>query len=472
MSTRIPFCLLVGAMATVMGCSSKPGRKSRLADIERAPRLETITPERRSSFVVEREYTATVEPMERADIYAQVRGVVQYLSPNADIGRHVRGESVAPTAAAAALGLCGQGQILGTAVLLAGHREAEVLITLAVPDVVADRDNKRALLALAEEAREQAGKLREVAAREVKEAVAQRKRFQAEAEYRASQYERMVRLVATETVQKQNAEEAMLQHKSALAAFEAAEAQLMTKEAKLHAADGEMNLAAAKVRVARAELERVEALVGFASIRAPFDGVVTQRMTDRGTTIKDFGAPLLTVMRTDTVRVLIDVPERDMPFLRPADNLGKGGNRAILRVPALQDHPSRGEIKGEITLTASALDPVTRTMRAEIWLSNRDGYLRPQMTGTASVVLDERKNVFVIPSSAVVRQADKALVYCVTEIKGEAQRGVVRHIDVKLGVDDGRVVEIRSGLTGTEKIITKGNGVVREGDFAVAVPAR
>jgi multidrug efflux pump subunit AcrA (membrane-fusion protein) len=148
----------------------------------------------------------------------------------------------------------------------------------------------------------------------------------------------------------------------------------------------------------------------------------------------------------------------------------------ILIVPVLRD-PVSGEtmtFAGKVTLTAGALDPVTRTMRTEIWLPNRGGHLRPQMTGTASVVLEERKDVFTLPSSAIVRQGekgDKAAVYCVVDTKGDPPRGVVRHLDVEVGVDDGRVAEIRRGLTGNERIITKGNGVVQEGDFAIAVPA-
>jgi multidrug efflux pump subunit AcrA (membrane-fusion protein) len=131
-----------------------------------------------------------------------------------------------------------------------------------------------------------------------------------------------------------------------------------------------------------------------------------------------------------------------------------------------------GQFAGQVTLTAAALDPVTRTMRVEIWLENPYRYLLPQMTGTATVVLEERRNVFTVPSSALVRHGDKASVYCVVEAKGDPPRGVVRHVNVEVGVDDGEVAEIRRGLSGGEKILAKGQGLVREGDFAIAVPAR
>jgi RND family efflux transporter MFP subunit len=471
MNTRITLGLLTGLLTVLTGCSSRSGKKPNLAEIERIPRLETIAPERQQTFTVKREYTATIEPLEKAELYTQVRGVVQFLAPNADIGRHVRGESISLRAVGSGMGLLGTDPLLGTAALLAGRTEAEVLVGLAVPDVLAERDNKQALLLLAIEARSQASKAREVAAREVKEAQAQRKRYSAEVEYRALHHERMVRLVSTDTVQRQQAEEARLQHKSAVAAFEAAEAQILTKQARLHAADSEVLVAEAKIKVARAELDRLEAMVGFATIRAPFDGVVTKRWIDRGATAKDFGSPLLTVIRTDVVRVLIDVPERDVPYLRPA-SAPQGGNEVTLHVPVLRNGVTDGKLTGRVTLTAGALDPVTRTMRTEIWLANPKGDLKAQMTGTATVTLEKRTNVFTVPSSAIVRQGDKASVYCVVaETKSQPERGVVRRIEVQVGVDNGRVAEIRSGLKGGERIIAKGNGVVREGDFAVAVPA-
>src|SRR5262249_43635166 len=151
----------------------------------------------------------------------------------------------------------------------------------SIPDVVAERDNKRAQLALAVEAKEQAIKARDVAAEEVKEAKALQKRWEADVEFRESQFRRMERLVSSDTVQKQIAEESRLQYKSSVASWEAAGAQVLTKQARLKSAEGEILVAEAKIKVARAELDRLEATVGFATIRAPFDGIVTKRWIDR-----------------------------------------------------------------------------------------------------------------------------------------------------------------------------------------------
>src|SRR5436190_24360425 len=159
--------LLAGTVLALAGCGERSARKPKLAEIDRVPRLETIAPRLQETFRVTREYTATVEPLEKADLYPQVRGMVEYLSPDADIGRSVRGGPITPRAAGTALGLLGVDPLAGTAALLADRGAGEVLVRLSIPDVVAERDNKKALLELSQEAREQALKAREVAAREV-----------------------------------------------------------------------------------------------------------------------------------------------------------------------------------------------------------------------------------------------------------------------------------------------------------------
>jgi RND family efflux transporter MFP subunit len=499
MNKLASLALLVVAVLILNGCNTRQGKKPKLAELERVPRLETIQPKIQAVLAIQRDYTATVEPFEKADLYAQVRGTVSYRSPNTEIGSRVRGEHFAPTAVATGLLLAAaplrDGALSAVGTLLAGRSDAEVLVTLAIPDVLADRDNKRALLEQAVQAREQMVRARDVAAEEVKEAEAQTKRWHAEADFRALQYQRVAKLVASDTVQKQLAEEARLQHRSALAAEEAANAQLHTKQARLRSAEGEVALADAKIKVARSELERLEATVAFATIRAPFDGVVTRRWVDLGTTVKDFAAPLLTVMRTDVVRVLIDVPERDESYLRAAGATGQGGNRARLRVPSLEHlfpggeytpagpEPKSAESVGPRPLSdsfpwrvqylASALDPVTRTMRVELHVPNRPGHLKPQMTGTVTLLLEERKDAITVPSSALVRQGGKVYVFHIESDRNSKHadgRGVVRRAEIEAGLDDGQMVHVRRGLGGQEQIITKGNGVVREGDFAIAVP--
>ncbi len=433
------YFFLLPLLISPAGCGRKGKAGFRAGEVDRFPHLEVIKAETNTHLVVRRTYTATVEPMEKAELTARVRGQVKTMSANADIGRFVKKD--------------------------------EPLVVLDVPDIVADQENKKALLDQANNQCDQARHALQVAIEEVKEAQAEENKHEAEAKFRESQYIRAAQLVKSGAVTPQQEDEAKLQLSASEAAVKAVRAKIQTKQAKLETAKVEIKVADSRKKVAQAEVDRLAALVSFATIRSPFDGMVTKRWVDRGVIMRDAVHPLLTVMRTDVVRVLMDLPERHAPYIKP-HAANQPGNSVELQIPSLQETLPNLEFKGTVTLTASALDPVTRTMRTEMHLANPLGYLKPQMTGTATVTLAERTGT-TIPATALVRRPDKTLIYYIANPSGQPPRGIVKPLEVQLGLDDGLSVEILSPkLTGRELIIRKGNGVIQHGDQAVAVPAR
>jgi RND family efflux transporter MFP subunit len=428
--------LMVVAAVWAVGCDSKPA-KPKLGEVERLPRVETLKPEaghRKITF----ETLATVEPLERARLSAQVQGEVKGLTPDIDIGKPIK--------------------------------KGEVLITLDIPSALAEQENKKAFLAQARNVRDQAEESRKVAVRDVEEAEAQVGRWKADLAFRELQLARNTELVRKLTVQPILQEESELQRNTAKAALGAAQAGVNTKKAKLSAATVELRVAESRIQVAQTDVKLAETKVEFAKIRAPFDGVITRRWVDNGAIIKDPMQTLLTVMRTDKVRVLIDIPEKYVPMIRATEGETPKGeaNRVALTI-------GHYELEQRITRLAAAIDPQTRQMRAEIHVANPDNLkLRPGMTGTATVILDEgRTPQLNIPSTALVRVGDEIRVYYVEKLNEEdPPRGTVSMHVVQIGLDDGKTVEIRSGLTGKELIIAKGNGVVRQGEIVRAVPAQ
>ena len=432
---------LTAAVLAIAACGCGfADNKPRPTDVDRLPRLEAVEPER-YQLPVRIELSALVDAMEKADLCARVPGVVETLQPDprkpeVDIGRRVSA--------------------------------GEALLKLAVPDLEADKRHKDGLLDQAERQKQQTIEAQNVAAKELEEAKAQEKRYQAEFDRSRERHERTTKLVQRGALQPETAEETRSQLEAADAAWQAAKALIGTKQARLAAIDADLKVAETRIKVSRAEAQRLEVLVGYATVRAPFDGVVTKRWVDRGAMVKDPAIPLLTVMRIDTVRIILDIPERDVPLVNATEqnpNPDGKGEPVELRVPAL----GTKTFSGHITRMSSALDPATRTMRAEVHLDNRDGLLRPGMYGTALATLDQRESALTVPSTALIRRGDKVELFYVADPSGDPPRGVARRLEVELGMDDGKRVEIRSGLTGKELIIAKGGGVVREGEPVVAV---
>jgi RND family efflux transporter MFP subunit len=442
-ASRMRWLLLsVSLCAAAAGCSAPRSRPRAGAD-ERLPRMETVQPTR-TTFPVQIELAATVEPLEKADLCARVQGVVDGMPPVIDIGKAVKA--------------------------------GETLVVLAVPDLVAQKKQKESLLSQAQQQLALATVGRELAEREWKESVEQEKRYKAEKQFRDLELARKMELARRDVLARQLVEETQLQAEAAGAAWDAARAQIASKDARRSLADTEIKVAGSRVQVAEADLRQVEEQIGFATIKAPFDGVITRRWVDRGATIKDPGTPLLTVMYTSTVRVLLDIPERHVPLAsvgRPPRSEGMR-DPVVLRIPALRDVVPGGEFTGTVARIATAVDPNTRTMRAEVHLDNSSGFLRPGMYGTATLHLEDRTEALMIPSTALVRREGRTFVYYVDEITGDPPRGVVKRAEVELGIDDGKRVEIRNdrAFRGDERIIAKGNGVVRQGDTVIPVPLR
>jgi RND family efflux transporter MFP subunit len=442
-------------LVALAGCGSP---SAPTAPRERLARVETTAPAV-ESLPIRVELTATVEPLYRVDVCARVNGVVaEFFPANLDIGQRV----------------------------LAG---APVL-RLAVPELEAQREQRLAALSQAKNQVEQATEAERVAGREVTEAELQLKRHAADVKFRQLETKRVTDLAAKGAIQPERVEEAERQLEATQAAFEAARAAVETKKAKQGAAKADFRTAESRVAVAAADLKTTEEMIALATVKAPsvegltagvnnatpFYYVVSRRLVDRGATVKDAAQPLLTLMHTDTVRVLVDIPERDVPLLEAIVKDAKTGagpsDQVLLKVPSLRESSTRGEYRGRIARTASVLDPATRTMRAEVEFDNRSGELRPGMFGAVTLTLGTRPNAMILPSSAFVRRDGRTEVLVVDSVAGNSSRGVVRVVPVEVGYDDGKRVQVTSGLTGKERVVVRGNTPVGAGDPVIPVEVR
>src|ERR1022692_2964560 len=239
--------ILMMTVATT-GCGKRKAGTPRMGEVERLPRLETIVLGKASRLEVVRSYTATVEAMEKAELCAMVKGYVKHVPPDLDIGRVVT--------------------------------KGEPLLTLDVPDLTAERDNKQALVEQSIKAEALAAQSVAVAEAEIKESQSLVLRYEADAEFRKVQHARITKLAQADTLSQQQVDEAKLQVASARAAVSAAQAQVATKQSRLQAAHKEQQVAAARVQTARTDLDRAKVQVDFAILRAPFNGIITKRWVD------------------------------------------------------------------------------------------------------------------------------------------------------------------------------------------------
>jgi RND family efflux transporter MFP subunit len=187
----------------------------------------------------------------------------------------------------------------------------------------------------------------------------------------------------------------------------------------------------------------VAAQIEYATIEAPFDGVVTARTIDPGDMVyqasspKGSSQPLLKVAKLDVIRLKTYVPEREAVW---ADK----GDAATITFDALP-----GQVfTGSIARLSGAIDPATRTMLAEIDLPNVDGRIRPGLYGQVRLTLERREASLALPAAAVQFRDGAAFVFVA------AAGDVARRTPVQIGLNVDGWVEIRGGLHGDERVVT------------------
>lgn len=242
------------------------------------------------------------------------------------------------------------------------------------------------------------------------------------------------------------------------------EAQLRSAEAQLSEAESAYNRAKnlqdssalskgtlqerlAALKQSEASVEAIRARLAKLSITAPFDGQLGLREVSVGALVQP-GDKITTLDDLSQIKVDFDVPAVHLSALKPGLNI-------IGKVDAFGDREFRGEVKTVNT----QIDPVTRTVRVRAVLPNADLLLKPGLLMTINLLVDERESL-LIPEEGLVKRGNKNFVYVFVTEDGKT---VARQKEITIGSRKPGDVEVLSGLTNGEQIITHGISKISEG---------
>lgn len=381
---------------------------------------------------------AHVDPFEQTSVFAKASGFIAEVK--ADIGDRVK--------------------------------QNQVLVELSIPEMDQERVQK---LAAVEEARAAVGQaearvaaaqsLIDAAIARRDEAVATITKQEAEVAFRQSEHARIAELVKARSVNEALEDERLKQLQAAKAGLVAAQAAVRSADANTKVersrktqAEADRTLAAAQVKVAEASLRQTEILMDYATIKAPYAGVITRRWANTGDFVRSAATgqnePLFTLVRVDPLRIVADIPENDSSLIRD-------DQPATLTIDALKGRAFAGKVKR----SARVLDPKTRTLRIEVELEKRDPQLRPGMYGALTITLAERDKAILVPSRALRFEGDRAFVFVAS--KGKAEKRAVT-----IGFNDGNRAEITDGLAPNDAVIADSRSPLAPGQLVEATPAR
>ena len=173
------------------------------------------------------------------------------------------------------------------------------------------------------------------------------------------------------------------------------QAQYEAQQANVHALEKAISAAQSNAAAAEANLARLNELLGYQTVRAPFAGVITLRNVDAGALVNEGSTLLFRIAQTDRLRTYINVPQADADSVRT-------GQKATLTIP---DFAGR-TFTGILSRTANALDPATRTLLVEIQVPNPAAALMPGMYTQVDLAVPRKNPPLVIPGDTLVVRSD------------------------------------------------------------------
>jgi RND family efflux transporter MFP subunit len=217
---------------------------------------------------------------------------------------------------------------------------------------------------------------------------------------------------------------------------------------------------AATVKSAEANVARLEQLVGFEKVYAPFDGVVTARNTDVGQLIESGSSggatrELFHMAALDRLRVFVNVPQSYSHDAKP-------GMRVDLTLPEI---PQR-RFNGTLVRTAGAMDPATRTLTVEVDVSNTARLLFPGAYAEVHFKIQATTETLVIPSTSLIFRGNGLRV----PIVENGNRIALKTVTV--GRDFGNTIEIVAGLPADASVVANPPDSLVEGEPVRVMPAR
>jgi RND family efflux transporter MFP subunit len=224
------------------------------------------------------------------------------------------------------------------------------------------------------------------------------------------------------------------------------QAQWVAQQANVQALEKAVAAARNNASAVEANVARLNSLLEYQTVRAPFAGVITVRNVDTGVLVNEGNTLLYRIAQTDRLRTYLNVPQADAGSVRV-------GQKAVLVVP---DLPGRG-FPGVVTRTANALDPATRTLLVEVQLPNPGALLMPGMYAQVDLSVPRKDPPLLIPGDTLVVRSDGPQVAVVQP------DGRVHFARIQLGRDFGDHLEVLSGLEDGQQIVVNPSDAIREG---------
>jgi membrane fusion protein, multidrug efflux system len=222
-------------------------------------------------------------------------------------------------------------------------------------------------------------------------------------------------------------------------------------ERTLEAARAQGEAMKSSIAAAEATIRALKDLESYLVLRAPFDGVITERHVHPGSLVGPSGTPVVRIEQVSRLRLTVPVPETYVATI-------SRGTRVSFTVSAFPGQT----FEGVIARPAHSLDMKTRSMLVELDVNNPKLTLSPGMFAEVQWPISRAQTSLFVPTTSVVRTSEKQFVVRLRD-------GVAEWVDVRRGQVTGNLIEVFGELREGDLVIRRGSDEIRPGTRIAAV---
>lgn len=220
----------------------------------------------------------------------------------------------------------------------------------------------------------------------------------------------------------------------------------LTSKGDLDNAETLVKVSEAQVQTAEANYNNARLQLSYCSIGAPFGGYITKKFLDQGSLVSSGTSnSIFLLANISKLKIMVNVLEKDIPLLEN-----------IKKVTVKTDAYPNEEFTGIFKKMSQSVDLSTRTMPVEVDIDNNGGMLKPGMFARVELILDRHNNVIILPLQCVRKDDKGSFVFTV-----DAESKAVK-VYVTIGIESNNKIEIVSGLTDSDKVVSVGQELIKE----------
>ena len=213
---------------------------------------------------------------------------------------------------------------------------------------------------------------------------------------------------------------------------------------KLDLLRNDVDAAESNLKQAKYEKKIASIMLDDTLVRAPINGVISNKYIEEGEVIQAPGIPLFTLLDQGAMKIKVNIPETQISRV-------KIGLKTLVDVDSF---PGK-KFTGTITRLGAALDVKLRTLAVEVTIPNEEGLLKEGMFARVAIYTNIKKSAVIVPISAVVNANGEKYVFTVNSDHPKKNK-------VKAGITEGENIEIISGIKAGDQVIYRGNSRLEE----------